>query len=429
MPKRERFPTADQALVRRINLSLVLHLLRQRGPMARATLAQVSGLYKSTVSDLVAELLALQLVRELGASSSGTGRPSTLLMLNPQAGCIVSCEIGVDFIEILLTDFAPDTIRQIRERTSPDTDQTLLLRRVQTLLHEAVDTGSAAGYTLLGVAVGVPGIVERRSGTLVLAPNLGWRDVPLHTMLEQEGFQAPIFVDNEANMAALGEHYFGAAQSVDEVLYISVGAGLGGGIIRDGRLCRGVSGSAAEFGHMTMIPDGDRCNCGNHGCWETLVSQQALFRTIGQLCAQGRPSVLLDWTAGQLDQLTIGLVVQAAAAGDPVAREALGRIGHWLGIGIASLLNALNPALVVLGGALSEAAAFLLPVVHEEIQARALRWNRETVRVVPATHGSDACVRGGIATVYQHVLAQPNLLHRQNGGDERPENFALLVNG
>jgi glucokinase len=277
--------------------------------------------------------------------------------------------------------------------------------------------------------VGVPGIVERRSGTLVLAPNLGWRDVPLHTMLEQEGFHAPIFVDNEANMAALGEHYFGAAQSVDEVLYISVGAGLGGGIIRDGRLCRGVSGSAAEFGHMTMIPDGDQCNCGNHGCWETLVSQQALFRTIGHLCAQGQPSVLIDWTAGQLDQLTIGLVVQAAEAGDPVAREALGRIGHWLGIGIASLLNALNPALVVLGGALSEAAAFLLPVVHEEIQARALRWNGEAVSVVRATHGSDACVRGGIATVYQHVLAQPNLLHRQNGGDDRPENFALLVNG
>ncbi len=411
MPKRERFHTADQALVRRINLSLVLHLLRQRGPMARATLAQVTGLYKSTVSDLVAELLEQQFVQELGVRSSGTGRPSTLLTLNPQAGCIVSCEIGVDFIEVLVTDFAPDTIWQIHERTSPDTDQPILLCQVMTLLHQAVAKGRAAGYDVLGVAVGVPGIVERNSGTLLLAPNLGWRGVPLRPLLEQEAFAAPIFVDNEANMAALGEHYFGAAQSVDEVLYISVGAGLGGGIIRDGRLCRGVSGSAAEFGHMTMVPDGERCNCGNRGCWETLVSQQALFRTIGQLCAQGRPSVLTAWTEARLDQLSIALVIQAAEAGDAVALEAFQRIAHWLGIGIASLLNALNPALVVLGGALSEAAAFLLPVVHEEIQQRALRWNCETVRVVRATHGSDACVRGGIATVYQHVLAQPNLIH------------------
>src|SRR5689334_13273533 len=144
MPKRERLPTADQALVRRINLSLVLHLLRQRGPMARAALAQVTGLYKSTVSDLVAELLEQQLVRELGVSSSGAGRPSTLLMLNPQAGCIVSCEIGVDFIEILVTDFAPDIIWQIHEPTSPDTEQAILLSRALTLLHQAVDKGHAA---------------------------------------------------------------------------------------------------------------------------------------------------------------------------------------------------------------------------------------------------------------------------------------------
>jgi glucokinase-like ROK family protein len=429
MPKRELFHTGDQALVRRINLSLLLHLLRRRGPMARAALAQATGLYKSTVSDLVAALLEQGLVRELGVQSSGAGRPSTLLMLNPRAGCIVSCEIGVDFIEVVLTDFAPDILWQVQERTSPDTDQPILLQRTLALLHQAVAQGRAAGYTLLGVAVGVPGIVERTSGTLLLAPNLGWRDVGLRALLEQEAFEAPIFVDNEANMAALGEHYFGAAQSVDEVLYISVGAGLGGGIIRDGRLCRGVSGSAAEFGHMTMIPDGEPCNCGNRGCWETLVSQQALFRTIGQLCAQGRPSVLTGWTEGRLDQLSIALVVQAAAAGDAVALEALQRIGRWLGIGIASLLNALNPALVVLGGALSGAAEFLLPPVNEEIQARALRWNRETVRVVRATHGSDACVRGGVATVYQHVLAQPDLRYLQNGGDDRSENFALLVNG
>jgi glucokinase-like ROK family protein len=417
MRKREPFRTGDQALVRQINLSLVMHVLRRRAPISRAALAQAIGLNKSTVSDLVSALLERQFVRELGVKSSGTGRPGTLLTLNPRAGFIVSCEIGVDFIEVLVTDFAPEVIWQVQEPISPDIDQAICLRGAIDLLHQAVAQGAALGFTPLGVAVGVPGIVEQATGTLLFAPNLRWSNVPLKLLLEQEAFGVPVFVDNEANMAALGEHYFGAAQGFDEVLYISVGGGLGGGMIRDGQLCRGVSGGAAEFGHMTMDPDGELCNCGNRGCWETLVSQQALFRFVGELLAQGHPSLLVEWTEGCLDRLSVPMVVGAAQVGDSVAIQSLSKLGRWLGIGIASLLNALNPELVVFGGMLSLAADVLLPIVSEEIQKRALHINSETVRVVRAAHGSDACVRGGVAMVYQSVLAQPNLIHLRNGGD------------
>lgn len=418
MPKRELFRTGDQALVRRINLSLLLHLLRTRGANSRAALAQATGLYKSTVSDLVAELLARQLVTELGMQSSGAGRPSTPLVINPRAGCIVSCELGVDYIAILVTDFAPEVIWQIREPILPGSEPTTVIATMVRLVRRAVDKGAAAGYALFGIAVGLPGIVEHATGTLVFAPNLGWRNVPLKALLEREAFDSPVFVDNEANMAALGEHYFGEGQGSEEVLYISAGAGLGGGMIRDGHLYRGARGGAAEFGHMTMVPDGEPCNCGNHGCWETLVSPQALFRTISRQ-AQGEATLLTAWTGGHLEQLTVPLVVEAARAGDAVALEALAQIGHWLGIGIASLLNALNPTRVVFGGVLSLAADILLPIVNQEIQWRALHWNRATVQVVRAAHGSDACVRGGVATVYQYVLAQPDQINERNGGEPR----------
>jgi predicted NBD/HSP70 family sugar kinase len=225
-------------------------------------------------------------------------------------------------------------------------------------------------------------------------------------ILEQANFAAPIFIDNEANMAALGEHYFGVAQGYKEVLYLSGNVGLGGGLLRDGKLLRGANGVAAEFGHITMNPDGLLCNCGNHGCWETQVSQTALFRAIGESLHNGESSTL----EGSTQPLTVPLVVEAAKAGDAVAIRALQRVGRSLGIGIASLLNALNPELVVLGGILSMASEFLLPVVDEEIQNRALYWNRESVRVLPAAHGSDACARGGIATIYQSVLTHANTI-------------------
>jgi predicted NBD/HSP70 family sugar kinase len=180
-------------------------------------------------------------------------------------------------------------------------------------------------------------------------------------------------------------------------------------VVHNGQICRGVTGVGGELGHMTMDPEGELCNCGNRGCWETQVSQPALFRTIRRAIGEGRASLLSESTGGDLERLTVRLVVDAAHSGDAVALEALGRIGHHLGIGIASLVNVLNPELVVFGGALSLAWEFLLPAVNEELQARALSWNREATRVVLARHGLDACIMGGVALVLYNILNKPRL--------------------
>jgi glucokinase-like ROK family protein len=383
-----------------------MHTLWAESPISRARLSQKTKLNKTTVSDLVKELNEHGFVREIGTQSSGAGRPGTLLTLNPSVGYIVSCEIAVDYLEVLVTDFAPNVIWQIKEPTAIGASQSEVLERMLTLLREAVEKGKVASHKLLGIAVGVPGMVDQASGTILFAPNLKWRNVPLLPFLEQESFGAPIFVDNEANMAALGEHFFGAGQEYSEILYLSGNIGLGGGFLSDGHLRRGANGVAAEYGHMTMDPNGELCNCGNYGCWETMVSQVGLFKKITDAIQSGERSLLTEKIQGQWERLSVELVVEAAQAGDQVAIRALEEIGHSLGIGIASLLNALNPEVVVLGGILSIASDFLFPVVNEEIQKRALPWNRETVKIIRAAHGSDAAVKGGIATVYQSVLSQ-----------------------
>jgi glucokinase-like ROK family protein len=406
MSQQSRYRTGDQALVRQINLSAILSHLRENAPISRAALAEITGLNKTTVSSLVSELIENQFVREVGLESGGVGRKAMLLKLDPAAGCIVSGEIGVDFISVIAADFASEIVWRHQTRIDPTMGQEAIAERAVALLQQGVTGGLCACSTLLGVALGLPGLVDQPTGTLLFAPNLGWRDVPVRSILEQT-FDAPVFVDNEANLAALGEHYFGAAQGYEEVLYISAGVGLGGGVVHDGQLCRGVTGVAGELGHMTMDPCGELCNCGNRGCWETLVSQRALFRQVRQAMDAGQTSQLSEAVNGDFSRLTVPLVADAARAGDAVAREAFEAVGHSLGIGVASLVNALNPELVVFGGILSLAWEFLLPAVQEEMQQRALRWNREATQVVLARHGFDACVMGGLALVLQDILREP----------------------
>lgn len=404
MSRHSPIRTGDQALVREINLSLIMNYLREHAPVSRAALAEMTGLNKTTVSSLVRELIDYHFVHEVGLDTAGVGRPAVLLELNPAAGHIVSVDIGVDYISVIRANFAAEVVWRHRESIRHSSRDAIITRLLNLICEAARPEGNEG--PLLGVAVGVPGLVDESNGTLLFAPNLGWRDVPMRAIV-QEVCTAPVFVDNEANMAALGEYYFGSAQGCDDVLYISVEVGLGGAIVRNGVLFKGRTGFAGEFGHMTLKPDGELCNCGNRGCWETLVSQSAVFRSIRRAIESGRSSILTEMLNGDLDRLTIPHVVEAARQGDPVTLDVLNQVGHYLGIGIASLVNALNPELVVFGGMLSLAADFLLPAVEEEMKHRALKWNAEAVRVVLARHGSDACVMGGVATVWQAILSQP----------------------
>lgn len=394
-----------------MNLSVIMNHLRKKAPISRAGLAQATGLNKTTVSSLVDELLQRQFVREIGSTTAGKGHPAILLDLNPAAGFIVGCEIGVDFILVICANFAPEIIWRHEEHTDPSMGQHVILDRAKALLGEAIQRGYAQYTTLLGIGVGVAALIDQSSGTMLFAPNLGWKDpFPIRSLLQESFPQSPLIVDNEANIAALGEHYFGAAQDHDEVLYISAGVGLGGGIVHAGQVFSGVAGVGAEFGHMTMDPDGELCTCGNYGCWETQVSQRALFRHVRTSLEQGRQGRLYELTRGNTEPLTVPMIVDAARAGDAVALDAFQKVGRDLGIGIASLVNALNPELVVFGGILSLGGEFLMPQVNREMEKRALPWNRESSKVVLAEHGFDAAAMGGVAAVYETILAQPNLI-------------------
>ena len=221
-------------------------------------------------------------------------------------------------------------------------------------------------------------------------------------------FDVPVFVENEANAAALGEYYFGIAHNVQNLIYLSAGVGLGGGIIIKGRLFRGSSGYAGEVGHMTVDPNGELCGCGKRGCWETVVGPRAIVRRVKKALESGAESQIGTLVENDLSRIDVGVVVQAAQAGDLVAQTALEQVGVQLGIGIGNLVNTFNPEMVVLGGALSLAGPFLLPVVEETVREHALEQPRKILEIAASAHGEEACVMGAVALVVDEILREPS---------------------
>ena len=250
--------------------------------------------------------------------------------------------------------------------------------------------------TVAAVGIGAAGFVAADRATVVFAPHLSWRNEPLQATL-QKRVVVPIFVDNDANAAVWAEWKFGAARGETHVMMITLGTGIGGGILINGQVQRGRFGIAGEFGHMQVVPGGLRCECGNRGCWEQYASGNALVREARSLVSANSPiaSDLLDRVEGQPSNLTGPLITEAARDGDPTARELLAEMGNWLGVGIANLVAAFDPGTFVIGGGVSAAGDLLLDSARETFKRRLTgRGYRPEARIVAAQLGNDAGLIG-----------------------------------
>lgn len=396
----------DQESLRQVNLTAILNYIRQKAPLSRAALAELTGLNKATVTRLIRDLIDHGFVRETGFQSSPTGRPSIMLEMDPEGGYILGARLDVDGSTIIVTNFSAEVIwrHEIGHNLtdSPQMIQDNLLHLIE-MAHNHVPSNDRP---ILGLGISLPGLVDVSTGTLLFAPNLGWRNVPFKEWLRSH-FSFPIYADNEANMAALGESYFGSARNCDYVLYVNITAGVGGGIVLNQQILPGTSGLAGEIGHMTIDPSGPKCKCGNYGCWETYIGLPVLFRRVREAISLDQPSLLSDEVLNQINQHNVPLLVEAAEKGDRAALAAMEETGRYIGIGVANLINVFNPQRVVLGGYLNPAYGVMLPAIRQEVGNRALRWSREATDIVTAQYGSDASVMGAIATIYNHVLSFP----------------------
>jgi predicted NBD/HSP70 family sugar kinase len=394
---------ARQHTVRRHNLALVLQHVAADGPLSRARIASVTGLTRATVSSLVDDLVHAGLVTELGPEARGVvGRPGSALTLNQATYAGLGLEVNIDYIAVCVADLAGE-LRYLQTRAGDNRTQSpsQVLARAVRMARAATRAAENAGLTVVGLAVALPGLVEAEPGLLRVAPNLGWLDVSVVELLSGrlDPGRLPVTVDNEANLAALGELWFGGHDDLDDFVHVSGEIGVGAGIVVGRELFRGVQGFAGEIGHVTVQPDGPRCRCGSRGCLEQVAGQEAIMRAAG---LTGEAGTSMGQPGGSVAEL-----LASARDGDPRTIEAIEAAGRALGIAVAATVNLVAPSTVVLGGLYTLLDPWLHAPLAEELRERVIRQRWSPVRVLTSRLGPHAAVRGAAGAVVREVLSNP----------------------
>lgn len=382
--------TGDQALVKKINKSLILHTIRKHAELSRARISEMTGLNKATVSNLVAELLEDHLVLEAGPGESSGGRKPLILNFHAMAGCVIGMELRVKQLTAVLCDLNGCVLGE-SETSLLRHDYEYVLGEMKMVITGLISQAPPTHYGVVGIGIGVPGMVDEH-GVVLFAPNLAWERAPLRQQLE-EAFSMPVIIDNEANSGALGELNFGRGEDVRHLLYVSAGSGIGSGIIIGGELYKGSRGYAGETGHMCIEAEGTPCSCGSQGCWELYASEKAY-----------------DLTSVALPAYHTRDLIGFAADGNAAALQQFSVMGTYLGIGLTNLINSFNPELIVIGGALSEAREWLEETMQQVVAKRTLPYHKQQLEIAFSTLGSRAAMIGAGFSAAMHFLGHTRVM-------------------
>jgi len=388
--------TGNQSLLKRINRMALFRLIKAEPGLSRVELAHRTGLTKATVGLLVQELIDEGwLCQSEPAPGQGAGRRPVPLALDGRQVGLLGAEVGVDYLNAVACGLQGEVLWSRRVTSRPG-DVGRTVRRLAALVGQARAALRAQGRRPLGLGVGVPGAVDVRDGTLRFAPNLGWHDVDLGARLREALAAAgcgdlPLQVLNEANAAALSEYVFGAAPPTGPLVYLSMGIGLGAGVVLRDRLFLGHDGLAGEVGHTILLRHGPPCACGRRGCAEAFVSQRAVSRAV---------------TGRDAPVLSIEELVRRVARRDPAALRGATRAGEFLGVLLQNIGNTYNPAVVVLGGPLCQLGDVFVKRALRAMTANAGQYDYHRTSVRLCRLGLDACAVGAAASVFQDFLTE-----------------------
>ncbi|WP_373890005.1 ROK family protein [Neobacillus cucumis] len=373
-------------LVKKINQKVLLNEIVSNSPISRASLSEKTGLNKSTVSSQISTLIEKNLIFEIGQGQSSGGRKPVMLVFNKNAGFSIGIDVGVDDLNGILSDLKGNIVLEDHQQLdNPDVEtiKDQLCSMIKSFIRQMPDSP----YGLIGIGLGVPGLVNNEH-QITLAPNLNWyKDIDLKKVLEQE-FQVPVFIENEANAGAHGEKEFGAAKNYQNLVFVSVGTGIGTGIIINKELYRGDIGFAGEMGHLTIDLNGPKCRCGNRGCWELYASEKAL----------------LNSQLSQLPKRSKQEIINLANQNDPEILSALQNFGYYLGIGLVNVLNTFNPQAVVVRNDIIEALPIVLNSLRNSISSRIIDQLGSSYELLLSSLGKNATAMGASSLVIEHFL-------------------------
>ena len=400
------FQVATSETARDINRRIILNLIRTRQPISRADLARHTGLQRSTISVIIEQLMTEQWITEGALGHVPRGRKPRFLHLNNERAGIIGINVRPRSSTLALTDLNARFITQDSIPTPSDPKIFLaeLAERVRNLRK------SHSQIYCEGIGVSLPGRVDRKTQRLVFAPNLGWRDVDIKKSLDvniKQPLEAatglPVEVDNAANACALYEMWFGKhSEGIHDLIALTVSEGIGTGIIANGQLICGPTGMAGEFGHVSLSEDGPECHCGNRGCWEVYASNTAAINYYAQVTTGGR-----NGRGQQVTPIpTIDHLLRLCELGDSKAAEAINRMAHYLGLGIAMLVTSFAPSLIVVVGEVTRAWERVGPIIDALVVQKSPP--ATATRITPLDELAQPRLRGAIALVLQKHFVAPS---------------------
>jgi glucokinase-like ROK family protein len=387
-------------LLKEINRSRAFEILKSIRILSRPELAQQTGLSRATIALLMEDLLRVGVAHHVGLGDSTGGRPPALLEFNPEAAYAVGAAMRDHEWRIVTTNLDAKVIERldIPLRSFAPEDAVAALQEGITLLLDKVDRSKV----LPALGLGTPGLVDMPSGVIKTAVDVGWFEVPIRELVER-ALGIPTMVANRSKVGALAEYWFGAKDGLHDLIYISIGTGVSAGIVHAGELYMGFNSSAGELGHVTILPDGPLCRCGNRGCLQQLVSEPAIADRARVRLRENGDTALASMAGNHPERVTAKMVFTAASQGDYLGLEVVRETARYLGIAIATLVNLFNPQRIILGGPVGQMSGVMLPMLLEEVRKRALSYPLSVAQIVPSALGADANAVGAAALVLRQA--------------------------
>jgi len=386
----------------------ILQLIHSGKSNSRLELAKLADLSPSSITAIVQRLIKKGLVVESEPATSQLGRRPVPLQVRRDAGYLVGVDLGSFFLRIVITDVNGEIVYRSQTRTDMEVGRERVLEKTFLSIHQAIRESSIPHRLIKGIGIAHSGVIDSEAGIVLSYPRPGqmmeWKNVPLRARFEKE-FNLPCLLEDSVRTATIAERFFGAGRELTNFLYIDVGMGIGAGIFLDGKLYRGTGGRAGEFGHITVNENGPLCSCGNTGCLQTVASCAAIIQNVRTAIEKGIDSKIREATGGDLENVSIENIAQAAAEDDSLAYRVLQRSASYIGIGLANLVNLLNPKVVIFGGALfREIPQLIADPLRRIIKQRALEKSAQEVQLVVSTLGPEASALGAARLMAEKIM-------------------------
>ncbi|NJP38621.1 ROK family transcriptional regulator [Alkalicoccus luteus] len=394
--------TGSFQLMKSLNRSLVLNIIRQHGPISRTDISKKASLTHPTVSNIVAELTEEGIVREGQVGESRGGRKPMLLSIYDDHSYVIGVDVGTGQLRVGLTNLRAD-VKEIRTQKFPEgMQESEFLEMLVRTIRELLESSGIERSKVLGIGVGMHGIVDVEQGVSIYAPHFGYRDIPLVEMLGRE-FKLPVKMENDARCSAIAERWFGSAQHYDNIVCINVGEGIGAGVIVDGKIFRGRHHIAGELGHMIVDLNGRRCTCGSYGCLHTVASGIHIRERVLHDLTLGRSTMMLKMV-DRKEEITGEVIHEAARSGDVFAQEVLAEAGRFLGLACTNLINTMNPDKIIFTGGVMAAGEYVMGPLRHLIRHRALTKEAQQTEVVLSELGPNSAMLGAVTLVLQEIF-------------------------